>query len=107
MTVRGAGHTEMNKRGCPQGVGVAQERTLAAQQGRNQRLTEAWRGLLRGTCEASCSVRDGKMRLLGLAEQLGAGVRRGTSFQGGHRAFLTCYWPNQGRGQCGGLSGVR
>lgn len=60
----------MNKRGCPQGAGGAQERTLVAQQGRNQRLKEAWRGLLRGTCKASCSVRAGKVRLLGLAEQL-------------------------------------
>lgn len=41
VTVRGTGETEMNKRGCPQGAGGAQERTLVAQQGRNQRLKEA------------------------------------------------------------------
>lgn len=30
-----------------------------------------------------------------------------SSFPGGRTAFLTCYWPNQGRGQCGGVFWAR
>lgn len=47
------------------------------------------------------------MRLLSLATQLRGWCVADSLFQRGHIAFLTCYWPHQGRGQCGGVFWAR